>query len=283
MGNLLTGLEGLGLGELKDMEVYEDTKVAEKAAGREQKKEKTEVDFLFVKMYPCPVCSYEIRVPAVRTGKAKLIGQDRDLRPHYEGIDPLKYDAISCPECGYSALTRFFSTITAKQKELIREKISPKFQTLPLPDGCFDYDDAVIRHRLALACAMVKHSKVSERAYICLKTAWLLRGKGEHVDTVKEKKAVEAEEIEFLETAFEGFEEAVSKESFPICGMDETTLYCMLAEIGHRVGKYEEAARLVSRVITSHANERIKNRAREIKDAILADMKTAGKENDLEE
>lgn len=281
MGNLLSGLEDLGLGDLKDMEVYEDpTKKAKEAAKAEvkpeEKKEKTEEEYLFLKLFICPVCDHEIRVPAVRTGKAKLVGSDTDLRPHYQGVDPLKYDAIVCPHCGYAAVTRFFPNMTNPQAKLIRTHITPKFQAPAMPEGKFSYDDAILRHRLALVSAMVKRSKISERAYVCLKTAWLIRSKGEQLESQEEKALLEVQELEFLATAFEGFVEAMSKEPFPICGMDETTISLMLAEIGRRIGKYDDASRFVSRIIMSRtATERIKSRAREIKDALLEDMKKA--------
>ena len=127
---------------------------------------------------------------------------------------------------------------------------------------------------MALASAVVKRGKLSERAYTCLKTAWLLRAKQEEDSTEeKDKPALKAQEVEFLKNAYEGFVEAVSKENFPICGMDEPTLDCVIADIGRRIGRYEEAGRLISKVIVSRsAPDRIKNKAREIKELIVEDM-----------
>lgn len=273
MGSLLAGLEGLGLDSLSDMEVYEDVEEKEKKAkDAGEKKEKTEEDFLFEKSHTCPVCEKEFKISAVRAGKAKLIGSDSDLRPRYQGVDPLKYDAIVCPNCGYAALTRFFTTISAAQAKLVMEQISRKFHAEIKLDGMFSYDDAILYHRLCLASAVVKHSRVSERAYICLKTAWLIRTKKEAA-LETEKAGLDAQENEFLKTAYEGFTEAMSKENYPICGMDEMTLYCLLADIGRRIGKYEEAARMISKVIVSRsASDRMKNKARDIKELIVNDM-----------
>lgn len=276
MSSLLSGLESLGLGDFKEMKVYgEIEKKGETTATAEvPKEEKKEEDYLFMKQYLCPVCESEIKTPAVRTGKVKLLSTDRDLRPRYQGIDPLKYDAVVCPHCGYSAVSRFFKDITSTQAKLIRTGITPKFQAPATPEGAFSYDDAILRHRLALVCAIVKHSKISERAYVCLKTAWLLRGKGELLESKEEQALLEIQELEFLSTAFEGFSEAVAKERFPICGMDETTLSCVLAELARRIGNYDDAARLVSKLITSRTvPERVKDRAREIKDAIAQDKR----------
>ena len=250
-----------------------------KEASGAEPQEKTEIDYLFEKTHTCPVCDEEFKCSAVRTGKAKLIGTDTDLRPRYQGVDPLKYDAIVCPRCGYAAVNRFFPTITTPQAKLVMEQISKKFNATLKLDGVFSYDDAILFHRLALASAVVKRSKLSERAYTCLKTAWLLRAKQEEETTPeKDKAALKVQETEFLRNAYDGFNEAMSKENYPICGMDENTMFCMLADIGRRVGHYEEAGRLISRVIVSrNAPERIKNKAREIKDLIVEDMTKAQK------
>ena len=281
MSNLLSGLEALGLGGVSDMEVYEDvetkTKREKKEAAGAEAHERTEIDYLFEKTHTCPVCDEEFKSSAVRTGKAKLIGTDTDLRPRYQGVDPLKYDAIVCPRCGYAGVNRFFTAITTPQAKLVLEHISKKFNATLKLDGVYSYDDAILFHRLALASAVVKRSKLSERAYTCLKTAWLLRAKQEEETTnEKEKSALHEQEQEFLSSAYDGFTESMSKEAFPICGMDENTMLCMLADIGRRVGHYEDAGRLISRVIVSRtAPERIKNKAREIKDLIVEDLSKA--------
>ncbi len=283
MSNLLSGLEAFGLGSVSEMDVYEDTETKAKRQNKEdaaaEQHEKTEIDYLFDKTHTCPVCDYEFKSSAVRAGKAKLVGTDTDLRPHYQGVDPLKYDAIVCPRCGYAALGRFFTMITTPQAKLVMEQISQRFNATLKLDGVYSYDDAILFHRLALASAVVKRSKLSERAYTCLKTAWLLRAKQEDPATEeKDKPVLHEQELEFLSSAYDGFSEAMSKENYPICGMDENTMFCMLADIGRRVGHYEEAGRLISRVIVSrNASERIKNKARDIKELIVEDMANASK------
>ncbi len=274
MSGLLDGLEGFGLDNVCKMKVYGDIEEKnKKSVEGEVKKEKTEEDYLFEKTYNCPVCDHEFKMSAVRTGKAKLIGTDTDLHPRYQGVDPLKYDAIVCPRCGYAALSRFFSAISFAQSKLVMEQISQRFSAHIKNDGIFTYDDAIMRYRLALANAMVKKSKVSERAYICLKTAWMIRSKAEETADEAEKKSLAEQEQEFLTTAYEGFNEATTKENYPICGMDEMTLFCMLGDVGRRIGRYEEAGRLISRVIVSkNAPDRVKNKAREIKELITKEM-----------
>ena len=111
--------------------------------------------------------------------------------------------------------------------------------------------------------------------------AWICRGKAESLpeDTPKREeqiKELQEQEKELLENAYTGFETAFSKETFPMCGMDEITVSYLLAELARRIGHYEESSRWISRVLISReANERIKNRAREIKELLNKDMNKA--------
>lgn len=275
MANLFSGLESFGLGNLSEIDVYE-SKEKENTGGKEEahKDVFSEEDNIFDKTYTCPVCDQEFKAKSVKSGKVKLSTLDTDLRPIYQNMDPLKYDAIVCPYCGFAALSRFFKYVTSAQAELIKKNISASFRGLKESEGVLSYDDAIARHKLALANSIVKKAKTSERAYTCLKTAWLIRGKAESLpkDTAnyqKQMKELEAEELGFITYAYEGFDEAFSKETFPMCGMDEITITLMMAELARRIGKYDEAGRWVSRVLISReANERIKSKAREIKDKI---------------
>ena len=275
MSNLFSGLESLGLSKLKDIEVYEAETAKKTEKLEEDKSPKiSEAEFVFDKSFVCPVCDKEFKSKTVKTGKVKLMAMDTDLRPKYQTMDSLKYDAIVCPNCGYAALNRFFNYMTAAQAKLIVANISNSFSGLAAEGEILSYDDAITRHKLALLNTIVKRSKLSEKAYTCLKTAWLLRGKAEtlpkdtpNFDFICEKLA--NEELEFLKNAYEGFLEAFSKELFPMCGMDENTATYLVADLARRLGKYDEASRWLSKVITSRdANDRIKDKAREIKELI---------------
>lgn len=284
MANLFSGLESLGLGNLSQVQLFE-----EKEKGKEKSKgEKTEpveikeADFIFEKSFTCPVCDKEFKSKQVRTGKVKLIGSDSDLRPKYQFVDSLKYDAVVCPVCGYAALNRFFNFMTSAQAKLIQSNISNNFRGLQEGADILTYEESITRHKLALVNAVVKRAKASEKAYTCLKLAWLYRGYSENLpaDTPnidEAKKALSEQENEFIINAYEGFNDAFSKESFPMCGMDETTVTYLTADLARRVHKYDEALRMIARVLTSReVNERIKSKARELKDQICEDK---GKSN----
>jgi len=280
LANLFSGLEAFGLGNLSGIDIYEEK---EKDSSNKQEEEEkpsfSEEDAIFDKTFTCPVCDKEFKSKMVKSGKVKLMTLDTDLRPIYQGMDPLKYDAIVCPNCGFAALNRFFKYVTGAQAGLIKKNISVAFRGISESGNVFSYDDAIVRHKLALVNAIVKKAKTSERAYTCLKLAWLLRGKAENLSKrqLDYKKLIEdmaAEELDFLTKAYVGFEESFSKEQFPLCGMDENTVTLMMAELARRVGKYDECSRWISKVLISRdANERIKQKARDIKE-MMRDIKT---------
>lgn len=276
MANLFSGLENFGLGGLQDLDVYNTGNGEKKDGDKEAEKPKiTEEDFIFDKTHTCPVCDNEFKSKSIKTGKVKLLGADSDLRPKYQLVDSLKYDAIVCPSCGYSALNRFFNYMTAPQAKLIKEQITINFRGIENNGEIYTYDEAIARHKLVLVNTIVKKAKNSERAYTCLKIAWLLRGKAETLpaDTENYKQEIaklKSEEDEFIYNAYEGFTTAFSKEMFPMCGMDENTVTYLVADLARRCGKFDEAGRWISKVIVARdANERIKSKARDLKELIV--------------
>ena len=285
MAGILSGLSGLGLGNLENMDIYEtpQAEAAEKKRVEAAKVEAVKVeekDLIYDKTLECPVCGEQFSTKIVKTGKAKLLGTDDDMRPKYEGIDPVKYDVELCPTCGYAALTRFFPNITSGQAKLIRENISQKVRLHPFNGEIYTYEEAMERYQLALANAVVKRGKASEKAYICLKSAWVLRGYTESLaekDDAKDKKELKAQEEEYLQNAYNGFVEARQSENFPMCGMDEITVDYLVAQLAIHFKKYDVASKLVASILTSpSANARMKDKARDLKELILADLRKKG-------
>lgn len=274
--SLFSGLDKFGLGKLEKMDVFEEEKKKEEAAAENTQAAQpafSEAEVLFDAKQNCPVCGSDFTYKKIRTGKTRVISQDMDLRPKSQPVDSLKYDAIVCPKCGYAALSRFFKYMTDAQAKLIKENISANFSGIK--DGeIYTYDDAIERHQLVLANTVVKKAKASEKAYTCLKTAWVCRGKAESLtedmpDYKSQVEELQSEEMELLSNAYDGFMSAFSAEDFPMCGMDEMTVTYLVAEIARKLGKYDEASRWVSRVLTSReASDRIKDKARDVKELI---------------
>lgn len=274
---ILSGLGNLGLGGLEGMDIFEEEKKPEQQAVEAPKIE--EKDLIYDKTFTCPVCDKEFSAKIMKSGKAKLLGTDSDLRAKYEGIDPVKYDVELCPHCGYAALGRYFTGLTSTQAKMIREKVSAKVQIHSYEGETYSYEHAMERYKLALVCAVVKHARASEKAYICLKSAWLLRGWAESLKESGEAEektiaALEQQENEYLQNAYKGFVEARQSESFPMCGMDEITVDYLLAVLATRFKKFDIASRMVASILASpSANARMKEKTRELKEEILQQLK----------
>lgn len=282
MAGILSGLADLGLGDLENVDIYEEPEKESKAPVKMEPVKEVELhekDFIYDKTFECPVCDKKFSSKITKTGKARLLGMDRDLRPIHEGVDVQKYDVILCPKCGFAALTRYFTHMTSVQAKFIREQISQKVHLHEYKDETYSYLEAIERYKLALACAVVKRGKNSEKAYICLKMGWLLRGYAEELELNPETSAEELEEVRALEesnlqNAYKGFAEAVQTEPMPLCGMDEPTFDYLMAALGVHFKDYEKASRLVAKIITSpSANTRTKDKARELKALLLAELR----------
>ena len=54
-----------------------------------------------------------------------------------------------------------------------------------------------------------------------------------------------------------------------MCGMDEITMTYLVADLARQIGKYEEALRMVARVLMSkNAGDRIKHKTIDLKEMI---------------
>lgn len=275
MSDVFSGLESLGFKNLDKLNIFEEE---EKKGGethsavKKEEEHDYEAEALFDKTMNCPCCYKDFASKTVRTGKVKAAEPDTDLRPRYEKLDPLKYDAIVCPECGYASLGRFFGNITDGQKKLIREQISNSFKGIDTGMEKYSYDDAIMRHKLALLNTIVKKGKNSEKAFTCLKLAWLYRGKAESellVNKDADVTELHKEEMSNLNFAYEGFCDSFSKESFPICGMDQTTIMYLLADLARRLGQKDAASRWISNVIATRGlSNRIRDKALHIKEML---------------
>lgn len=277
--DFLDDLGRLGLEHLEGASLYGDPneKKEEKAAPLVAKEQKMdEADMLFKKSCTCVICDRQFKTVTVRSGKARLVETDRDLRPKYEDIEPLKYEVISCPYCGFSAVSRFFVPMAPSQKKNVIEKICSRVKPLDANKDTYTYEEAMDRYKLALVNSVVKISKASEKAYTCLKTGWLVRSyiesleNEEKPDPEKIEKLLE-EEDKNLRNAYDGFLHAIAEENFPICGMDEQTVNYLMAVLAFRFKDYTVSRKLTAAILTSkNASTRLKDKALELKQELLS-------------
>ena len=156
------------------------------------------------------------------------------------------------------------------QKRKIYEEIALKVHYEDTHSLTYSYDEALIRYKFALASAQVGGAKASEKAWICLKMAWLFRAKAEELNPrlpVYEIRLEECkkDEIEALQLAIVGFSEAKESEGFPILGMDESTLDYLISALSIKLGDYETAEMLLQKIITAGGIKRqLKDRAKKM-------------------
>ncbi len=276
---LLSDMEKFGLGKYNDAHIIKEEKKGNSIQTKKTSAPKLiEEDCIYDKHYICPICDSSFTSKCVRAGKLKISGKDLDLRPIYEVMDPIKYDVITCDKCGYSALTRYFGKLSTRQMRDIRDEVGSSFSGIDNNMNVFSYEDALERYKLALVCAMVKNAKNSERGYICLKTSWICRGMRLSLAPDEKEKAKELylEEMECVENAYQAFSLSLSNEPLPIAGMDENTLKYLLAELGRKLRKYDDALKMIGSVITSRSSgDRLKDQALMLKDKIKEEMKAA--------
>lgn len=291
--DLLGGLEKYGLDEETLQKAFDETtkQIKTKKAVKEVKAETlSEEDFLLLKTAVCPICDNVFSSMAVKSGKARRLQPDFDLRPRFEAIDVNKFDVTSCRKCGYTALNKDFAHLTAGQMNLISEGVRKNYKIIDegISDKAPDYDTSIERYKLALYCSMVKRAKISEKSYICLKIAWLYRGKIEQairesdLPAPKLTKLLEVckkEELKFYGNAYTGLIDARTTESFPICGMDTNTFDMLLSAMAFNLDKLDDASRFVSGLLVSRTvSSGIKNRAIDLKKMIMDRRKELGQE-----
>lgn len=145
----------------------------------------------------------------------------------------------------------------------------------------YSYDQAVRMHELALQCAEAKMAKNGEKAYLHMLMAWLYREKEKEAEqiSIEELKKQETESChtqaeEHYLAAFEGFQQAMMNEMFPIAGLNQPTLEYIIAYMAFHFGKLEVSAKLIGSVLTtSSASRNVKDRALELKTEIIKLLK----------
>ena len=276
--NLMSGLERFGFAPKEELNILKEEPVKKKKneeTKKVKKEEPKEQDFLLDKTMRCPVCDKTFKVKAVKNARVKRMAPDFDLRPRFEYIDTLKYDVTVCPHCGYGAMNRYFEHVSSAQIKLIKAAVCSQFKAEPEQEiETYPYEYAVERYKLSLVSTIAKRGKLSEKAYTCLKIAWLRRAELENLpdDTpvAKQRIADCTEEMEgFYEQAYEGFMKAVSTELPPYCGMDSNTIEFMLANMAMYYKKYDVASKLVAKLLTSGtASSKMKDKSLELKNEI---------------
>lgn len=278
MDNLFKDLESLGLDQIEDQDIYKEELPVKKV----QKKKSLAHDILYQRSVDCPCCQKSFKVTSIRSGRIRFRDSDLDLRPRYNSFDPIPYDVIVCPHCGYAALNKYFMKASSAKIELVQAKVSKNYRGKEYPMVLI-YEDAIERYKLALYCSTIGLDSLGMKAYLCLKISWLYRGWYEELQKVQEEdkeqdedtaveakmKQLQMQELVFTEKAHEGFIKAYEKEAFPIMGIDAISFEFLLAELSRRLGDIDSAKRWLGRVLMhKNISKRMGNKIYEIKELI---------------
>lgn len=210
---------------------------------------------LYDKSYTCPMCDKPFKAKTIRIGKNQLLSIDDDLYAHYALVNPLLYDILTCPSCGYSALTKTFDKLLPKQKEWLKDMLLTIHQQHINYSEYPTIEETIHKYKLALLIAINKKSKMGEQSYLALHIAWLYRDLN---DTTNEHL--------FLQKALNGFTEALQTETLPILGFDEHTLMYLLSAIAYKLDDLDTCKKYLSTLlVTPSIPARIKDRALDLK------------------
>lgn len=286
MDELFKDLEIMGITDFDDVELFvEESLKEEEDAARATKaaKEMISSQIVYQRKIRCALCGKESLTSSVRSGRIRFLDTDLDFRPIYDGFDPILYDVVVCPYCGYAALNKYFNRLSELKAKHVKQKITATYKGKEYP-LILDYDMAIERYKLVLLNCALGHDSNGLKAYICLKISWLYRGKiQERTKNTKfeklsaEEKLIWTEtnagliekEVLFIKNAYEGFKIAYDVEEFPIMGIDQGSMEYLIAEMARRIGDFQESKKWLSKVIQRQSsNKRLYNKIIEVRDLI---------------
>jgi len=197
---------------------------------------------LWDKKYTCPICGTVSPSKKVFIDKIRVKDYDEDLKPNYEGINPMLYSVITCPQCYYSALEPEFEQ---KVSPIYLEEIR-KIQTeLKVPQHVTfsterDHMTAIVSYALATLFYKAKKQpcKVAE---MYLKMGWLYR---EISNTENELKALAHALVNFQDCFTNSYVDAEK----------EPMILFYLGELSFRLGKLEDTKKWFSMLVNNYRN-----------------------------
>lgn len=208
---------------------------------------------LYPKQMHCPICNNKFDTMKVKSSACIVTKKDEDFCTYYKDVNPMFYEILVCPYCGYAASEKSFNELTAKETQILKDAFSGR-QVERSFCGERNINDALDSFKLALYTANLKSAKSSIIAGLCLKIAWMYR----LMDDDKEQQ--------FLNFALENYRAAFDKESLPIGTFNEISMYYLLGELSRRVDKLDDSVFWFGKAIASpekRANPRIEKMARD--------------------
>ncbi|WP_102693601.1 DUF2225 domain-containing protein [Rummeliibacillus pycnus] len=184
----------------------------------------------------CQCCKKKFTTYKVRPNRYKVIDQDTDFMPIYEGLNPMLYEVEVCPYCGYAyhkSMVRTYGPFMEFVREIYIKPLQKPMQI------CQErtLDDAIASFKLAYLVAKASMEEPLVMANVAIKIAWLYRLKGE-----------EKAEIHYLRSARDFY-----SQSFASNKDGEERIQFLYAELSLRIGEIEEAKKGFSHLISGRA------------------------------
>ena len=195
---------------------------------------------LYNKKYTCPACKTRFESPKPFSKYVRVQRTDNDFCKYYESVNPLYYEIIVCPSCGF-AFNEEISGVHMKDeyREEIKSRLLMLWKSQLIKNYCGvrTLEQAVETFLLALFSLEGRPIKKSLKGMLCLKTAWLYRYKG---DETKERK--------YIEKALPLLTQAYETENFTDPKSEVEVAY-LLGALNFRAGNYKGAATWLERVL----------------------------------
>jgi len=187
----------------------------------------------------CPICELDFEMGKVRTKTIRQTGQETDLCPIYEGENPLFYDAVVCPYCGFAQIGTTFDKVSSREIKIVKEKLTPKWMPRDF-EMTRTLEQAIDAYKIVLLNYQVRQVPASDMAKLCMRLAWMYRFRGE--PDIERK---------YLEHAFRYYQDTFLKENLPVGKLDEFTVMYMIGELARRLGQYGESVNWFGKLIAA--------------------------------
>ena len=191
------------------------------------------------KQFECPLCETRFDSIKIFSDAVKVKSRDTDLKPNYDGVNPLFFSLVVCPKCYYTAFEQDFQEIP---KRMEPEKLVKLKKVLKIAKEKYEMDlsenrtldDAIKMYSLAVVVYTLAGDEL-KLAELYLRLSWFFREKG---DEDREFIAI-ARTIKHLEHVYEKVKNL----------KDEDRIIYLLGELNLKLGRKEDARRWFSRLI----------------------------------
>ncbi|MDR2357407.1 MAG: DUF2225 domain-containing protein [Oscillospiraceae bacterium] len=225
----------------------------------------TPSDFLFEDTVKCPICGHKFPNLTVLISKLEQVSKDDDYRIRYKGVEPMYYEAVSCPNCLYSAMADLFKDIevTKRMAESLREAMAPYVGNIEIRAGkerdTFTVFASYYLAILGAPLCFYEHQRI---------TARLWRNLGRIYDDSSDERMMEYALRKSVE------EYLYSYSHFDIEGKNMQQLCFVIGELQYKLGDLPKAREfLYSAMVNREGNPVIKRQAEDRLETVKALLK----------